>query len=99
MQFLLVAAAFSLTAIPQLVAASPLTPRLGSVGLCPAGFFNAGPQCCEASALTVLATECSTPDGDPQTKKAFTKSCSKKGLTAKCCSLSAAGVSIICQNA
>ncbi|KAJ6562340.1 fungal hydrophobin-domain-containing protein [Mycena capillaripes] len=103
--FVLTAVLYALTALPQRLAASLLTPsldltagtRANSEGVCPSG-PSANPQCCSTDILGVAALDCASPFFSPRNVADFRKICAAQGNQAKCCVLVLVGQGVLWTN-
>ncbi|KAJ6524978.1 hydrophobin [Mycena capillaripes] len=89
--FALVSAVFSLTAMPQLLAASPLEARSD---VCPDGLFSV-PQCC-STVIVGVGIDCINPDPTPGSVPNFEDICNNSGRGAACCVVPIVGQALLC---
>jgi hypothetical protein len=90
MQLFSLTAVFSLAAMPQLLAATPLA------GLCPNTLFSI-PLCC-AFDVAGHISDCQVPATTPTNTEEFQSICAQVGLTAACCTVVILGQPAVCSS-
>ncbi|KAJ6453930.1 fungal hydrophobin-domain-containing protein [Mycena sanguinolenta] len=100
MQFFSLAAIFfSLAAMPQLLAASPLEARTDNTDNCPVcpGSLYSQPKCCAVNVGGIVAADCVNPSPNPPTSgSSFASGCATSGRAAACCTVGLLGLGVLC---
>ncbi|ROW03447.1 hypothetical protein VSDG_01535 [Cytospora chrysosperma] len=92
--------AIIISLMASLAIASPSMPLpRGGSSYVPCGssvLLDSQPVCCSGDVLDLLDLSCATVSETPKSADDFSSICAESGQTAKCCTITAAGLGLVC---